>query len=117
MSIPSPIAAGRLSLRCFRIRSPAFLFAVLGLFVTPQAMVPAHAETMQQGWVGDLPIMRGMRIEPELGFAFDSPGRRIVLATIHTARTDGFLRQVRPSVQSLLVVDEVHRAGSPRRRA
>ena len=79
MSIPSPIAAGRLSLRCFRIRSLALLFAVLGLFVTPQAMVPAHAETMQQGWVGDLPIMRGMRIEPELGFAFDSPGGRIVL--------------------------------------
>ncbi|MEC8130223.1 MAG: hypothetical protein VX081_00785 [Pseudomonadota bacterium] len=47
--------------------------------MTPQAMVPAHAETMQQGWVGDLPIMRGMRIEPELGFAFDSPGGRIVL--------------------------------------
>ena len=42
-------------------------------------MVPAHAETMQQGWVGDLPIMHGMRIEPELGFAFDSPGGRIVL--------------------------------------
>ena len=79
MSIPSPIAAGRLSLYRFRIRSVALLFAVLGLFVAPQAMVPAHAETMQQGWVGDLPIMHGMRIEPELGFAFDSPGGRIVL--------------------------------------
>ena len=85
MSFPSPIAAGRLSLRCFRIRYLALLFAVLGLFLTPQAMVQAHAETMQQGWVGDLPIMRGMRIEPELGFAFDSPGGRIVLVFAATA--------------------------------
>lgn len=40
---------------------------------------PATAETAQQRWVGDLPIMSGMNIEPELGFAFDSPGGRIVL--------------------------------------
>ena len=42
---------------------------------------------MQQGWVGDLPIMHGMRIEPELGFAFDSPGGRIVL--VFAATTAG----------------------------
>jgi len=50
------------------------MFAVL-LF----AAVPAKAEAPQQGWVGDLPIMSGMNIEPELGFAFDSPSGRIVL--------------------------------------
>ena len=38
----------------------------------------AAADTPQQGWVGDLPIMRGMAIEPQLGFAFDSPEGRIV---------------------------------------
>ena len=43
------------------------------------AMAPAHADTPQQRWVGDLPIMDGMTIEPELGFAFDSPSGRIVL--------------------------------------
>ena len=43
------------------------------------AMAPAHANTPQQRWVGDLPIMDGMTIEPELGFAFDSPSGRIVL--------------------------------------
>ena len=43
------------------------------------AMAPAHADTPQQQWVGDLPIMEGMTIEPELGFAFDSPSGRIVL--------------------------------------
>ena len=42
------------------------------------AMAPAHADTPQQRWVGDLPIMDGMTIEPELGFAFDSPEGRIV---------------------------------------
>ena len=30
------------------------------------AMAPAHADTPQQRWVGDLPIMDGMTIEPEL---------------------------------------------------
>ena len=43
------------------------------------AMAPAHADALQQRWVGDLPIMDGMTIEPELGFAFDSPSGRIVL--------------------------------------
>ena len=38
----------------------------------------ATADTPQQGWVGDLPIMQGMAIEPQLGFAFDSPEGRIV---------------------------------------
>ena len=38
----------------------------------------AAADTPQQGWVGDLPIMQGMAIEPQLGFAFDSPEGRIV---------------------------------------
>ncbi|MEC9142295.1 MAG: hypothetical protein VYC20_05755 [Pseudomonadota bacterium] len=74
MSTPSPFATVRLSSRRLKIRFAALLVAMLGVFVAP-----AHAETMQQGWVGDLPIMHGMRIEPELGFAFDSPGGRIVL--------------------------------------
>ena len=74
MSTPSPLATVRLSSRRLKIRSAALLVAMLGVFVAP-----AHAETMQQGWVGDLPIMHGMRIEPELGFAFDSPSGRIVL--------------------------------------
>ena len=50
------------------------------------AMAPAHADTPQQQWVGDLPIMEGMTIERELGFAFDSPSGRIVL--VFAAATD-----------------------------
>ena len=40
---------------------------------------PSVAETQQHRWVGDVPIMNGWRIEPELGFAFDSPNGRIVM--------------------------------------
>ena len=40
---------------------------------------PLAAETQQHRWVGDVPIMNGLIIEPELGFAFDSPNGRIVM--------------------------------------
>ena len=40
---------------------------------------PAKAETQQQRWAGEVPIMQGWQIEPELGFAFDSPNGRIVM--------------------------------------
>jgi len=81
MSIPSIIAPRGLSLRHLILRGMAALVALTGLAAaaTLPAISPVHAETMQQSWVGDLPIMQGMRIEPELGFAFDSPGGRIVL--------------------------------------
>ena len=81
MSTPCPKSSASPAARGPIIRSmmiPAALVALLAIAM-PRLMTPAHAETMQQGWVGDLPIMQGMRIEPELGFAFDSPGGRIVL--------------------------------------
>ena len=40
---------------------------------------PAKAETQQHRWAGDVPIMQSWQIEPELGFAFDSPNGRIVM--------------------------------------
>ena len=40
---------------------------------------PVQAETQQHRWAGDVPIMQGWKIEPELGFAFDSPNGRIVM--------------------------------------
>jgi len=47
--------------------------------------------------------------------AWTRPGeqRRLVLATIQTASSHAFIERVHPSTRSLLVVDEVHRAGSP----
>ena len=41
----------------------------------------AHAagEAPQVQWVGDLPINPALKIEPGLGFAFDSPKGRVVM--------------------------------------
>ena len=53
---------------------------------------PAKAETQQHRWAGDVPIMQGWKIEPELGFAFDSPNGRIVMIFASTsADKDGIM--------------------------
>ena len=52
------------------------LMLISGQFLIGQ---PVKAETQQHRWAGDVPIMRGLQIEPELGFAFDSPNGRIVM--------------------------------------
>lgn len=49
------------------------------------SITPAVAQ--QDQWVGDVPIMSGLTIEPELGFAFDSPSGRIVMIFASTKRT------------------------------
>ena len=54
---------------------PAVILCVWSMIILAGT---ATADTPQQGWVGDLPIMQGMAIEPQLGFAFDSPEGRIV---------------------------------------
>ena len=42
--------------------------------------VSAKAEQSQQNsWVGDVPIMVNLSVEPALGFSFDSPNGRIVM--------------------------------------
>lgn len=46
-----------------------------------------------------------------------STNRRIVLATVQTASSPEFLKRVSPGSDKLLVVDEVHRAGSQKQRA
>ena len=45
----------------------------------------AHAESPQQKWVGDVPIMPSLTIEKGLGFAFDNADGRIV--TIYLSGT------------------------------
>ena len=37
------------------------------------------AQSQQHSWVGDVPIMADLHVEPALGFAFDSPNGRIVM--------------------------------------
>ena len=56
----------------------------VGVFVqlicwTTCSLELANADTIQHRWAGDVPIMNGLSIEPELGFAFDSPDGRIVM--------------------------------------
>ncbi|MFL2846034.1 MAG: hypothetical protein ACJ0BO_07235 [Candidatus Puniceispirillaceae bacterium] len=54
----------------------------------------AGADTIQHRWAGDVPIMNGFSIEPELGFAFDSPDGRIVMifasSTVPASKVMGF---------------------------
>ena len=37
------------------------------------------AQSQQHSWIGDVPIMADLSVEPALGFAFDSPNGRIVM--------------------------------------
>ena len=52
------------------------------------------ADTIQHRWAGDVPIMNGLSVEPELGFAFDSPDGRIVMifasSTVPASKIMGF---------------------------
>ena len=54
----------------------------------------ARADTIQHRWAGDVPIMNGLSIESELGFAFDSPDGRIVMifasSTVPASKIMGF---------------------------
>ena len=62
-------------------------FGIALLLLGGQILIsqPIKAETQQHRWAGDVPIMQGWQIEPELGFAFDSPNGRIVMIFASTA--------------------------------
>ena len=51
-----------------------FTFTASGNSLLSQA-----AQSQQHSWVGDVPIMTDLSVEPALGFAFDSPNGRIVM--------------------------------------
>ena len=73
----------------------------LALFMLA-GVLPAAAETQQHRWVGDVPIMNGWNIEPELGFAFDSPNGRIVMIFASTdAKTPEIMRFYGPALAQL----------------
>jgi hypothetical protein len=64
----------------------AFVTALMMLIVGQLLICqPVKAETQQHRWAGDVPIMPGWKIEPELGFAFDSPNGRIVMILASTS--------------------------------
>ena len=57
-------------------RVGVFVLLICGMTCSPEL---ANADTIQHRWAGDVPIMNGLSIEQELGFAFDSPDGRIVM--------------------------------------
>ena len=57
---------------------PVCLLVLLFCVIIKSSQI-ASADTIQHRWAGDVPIMNGLSIEPELGFAFDSPNGRIVM--------------------------------------
>ena len=70
----------------------------------------ASADTIQHRWAGDVPIMNGLSIEPELGFAFDSPDGRIVMifasSTAPASKIMGFMGQRWPSLAGAVVTED-----------
>ncbi len=81
---------------------PAMMLVVTLFAAITLAGTTVRAQSPQQQWVGDLPIMAGMTIEPELGFAFDSPGGRIVLVfASSSADRDGVFAYYNEALSSL----------------
>jgi hypothetical protein len=58
----------------------AYMFLVGFAVVAFGNLSPSQAaQSQQHSWVGDVPIMADLSVEPALGFAFDSPNGRIVM--------------------------------------
>ena len=70
------------ALTCGFVTALMMLTLICGQFLIGK---PAKAETQQHRWAGDVPIMQGWKIEPALGFAFDSPNGRIVMIFASTS--------------------------------
>ena len=67
------------------------------------SLTPANAgQSQQHSWVGDMPIMADLSVEPALGFAFDSPNGRIVMifasSTAKAADVLGFYNDSLPAI-------------------
>ena len=67
-------------------QSTAYRFLTVFMFLASLAVVafgnlsPSQAtQSQQHSWIGDVPIMADLSVEPALGFAFDSPNGRIVM--------------------------------------
>ena len=66
--------------RAYRLLT-VFVFLVSFAVVVFGSLPPsqAAAQSQKNSWVGDVPIMADLHVEPALGFAFDSPNGRIVM--------------------------------------
>ena len=53
--------------------------AIFAITASGNSLQSHAAQSQQHSWVGDVPIMADLSVEPALGFAFDSPNGRIVM--------------------------------------
>ena len=68
-----------LQLTAYRLLT-IFVFLVSFAVAASSNSLPGQAaQSQQHSWVGDVPIMADLSVEPALGFAFDSPNGRIVM--------------------------------------
>ena len=59
---------------------PGYLFlAIFAVTASGNSLPSQAAQSQQHIWVGDVPIMADLSVEPALGVAFDSPNGRIVM--------------------------------------
>ena len=87
---PRQCASGFLRRRVSRLLPVNLLLASLllasfGMLASTSLQTSQAAESQQHTWVGDLPIMPALSVEPALGFAFDSPNGRIVMVFASSA--------------------------------
>ena len=82
---PRHIQLQRFVIRVAR-QSTSYRLLIIFVFLASFAVVASSntlpgqaAESQQHSWVGDVPIMADLSVEPALGFAFDSPNGRIVM--------------------------------------
>ena len=76
---PRRFASGLLRRCASRLLVASLFLASCGMLASASLQTTQAAESQQHGWVGDLPIMPALSVEPALGFAFDSPNGRIVM--------------------------------------
>ena len=82
---PRQYVSGFLRSRVSRLLLASLFLASFGMFASASLQTSQAAESQQHSWVGDLPIMPALSVEPALGFAFDSPNGRIVMVFASSA--------------------------------
>ena len=76
---PRRFASDLLRRRVSRLLFASLFLVSFGMLASASLQTSQAAESQQHGWVGDIPIMPALSVEPALGFAFDSPNGRIVM--------------------------------------
>ena len=76
---PRRFAIGLFQRCASRLLLASMFLASFGVLASASLQTSQASESQQHGWVGDVPIMPALSIEPALGFAFDSPNGRIVM--------------------------------------